>query len=227
MMLLSLSLSLSLSLKFALFRRINLDGTDLTEEQNEDFNYTSMTLWQDQPTFQVWRAGDAFKEAHGGGNIKGILDMLISSAQTLKGKPKLLLANAYATQSLEVSESDLPKMAGGWRSVVADGKRVLDPECFMCAVDYVVEPGREAAFLQEASASISESRGAGGFRFGTVLNADAGKGADADVFTLSTVWDTKEQWEASRAGEAELGEARKTETRFFEGKLVLTTQKGA
>ncbi|UPR01340.1 hypothetical protein HOP50_07g46620 [Chloropicon primus] len=219
---------------FALFRRVNRDGSPLDEEAHADYNYTSMTLWEDKETFKVWREGDVFKEAHGGGNIKGILDMLISSAQTLKGKPKLLLANAYKTSSVSVSESDLPKMAGGWRELVADGVNLLEPECFMAANDFVVTSGQEEAFLEEANAKIIEkARTFPGFRFGTVLNADNNSSEEGDVYATATVWDDQASWEAfagedgAKAGVSKNVAAKDPFPRYFEGKLVLTTQKGA
>eukprot|EP00951_Prasinocladus_malaysianus_P035985 scaffold375230_cov50-Prasinocladus_malaysianus.AAC.1 len=38
----------------------------------------SLTLWQDKKSFNEWRTGEAFKEAHGGGTLFGFVDMLVS-----------------------------------------------------------------------------------------------------------------------------------------------------
>eukprot|EP00667_Euglena_gracilis_P025128 EG_transcript_29301 len=35
------------------------------EQYTDDYNYVSLTLWQDKDAFAAWRQGDAFKEAHG------------------------------------------------------------------------------------------------------------------------------------------------------------------
>lgn len=217
---------------FALFRRVTLSGEPLDQEAHDDFNYTSMTLWEDKDTFQVWREGDAFKEAHGGGNIGGILEMLISSAQTLKGKPKLLLASAQRTTSNPVAPADLPKMTGGWRSIEADGVNILAPECFLSMDDYVVAPGQEGAFLQAAGAKIEGAKGAEGFMFGTVLNAENEKDEEKKrVFSLATVWADQSAYEAAPPAREEAGGLPGTSAaplaRHFEGKLVLTTEKGA
>lgn len=47
-----------------------------------DFNYMSMTLWADKKSFNAWRTGEAFKEAHGGGTLFGFVDMLVLQRST-------------------------------------------------------------------------------------------------------------------------------------------------
>jgi hypothetical protein len=43
-----------------------------------DFNYMSLTQWADKASFNAWRTGEAFKEAHGGGTLFGFVEMLVS-----------------------------------------------------------------------------------------------------------------------------------------------------
>ena len=102
----------------------------------------------------------------------------------------------------------------------------------------------EAAFLGEASEGIvTKARGFSGFKFATILTADAkgGKkkksnkhaGAQQQVFTAYTVWEDKAAflaYQADAGSKATIASAvPKTpcEQKFFEGKLVLTTPKGA
>ena len=66
---------------FSLFRKVAEDGSGpVLPTSGEEFNYTSMTVWENKDNFTVWREGDAFKEAHGGGTFKGVLDMLVTTA---------------------------------------------------------------------------------------------------------------------------------------------------
>ena len=58
------------------------------EPAEDDINYISCTVWDDKPSFEGWKAGDAFKEAHGGGTLGGIASMLVATARNTKGKPK-------------------------------------------------------------------------------------------------------------------------------------------
>jgi hypothetical protein len=50
---------------------------DTEEGEEVDFNYMSLTLWSDKKSFNAWRSGEAFKEAHGGGTLFGFVDMLV------------------------------------------------------------------------------------------------------------------------------------------------------
>ena len=51
---------------FQLMRRVpmSLDGDDACA--NDPHDYVSFTIWEDKEAFDLWRNGDAFKEAHGG-----------------------------------------------------------------------------------------------------------------------------------------------------------------
>jgi hypothetical protein len=40
----------------------------------------SCTVWEGFDDFNTWKTGDAFKEAHGGGTIGGVAEMLVATA---------------------------------------------------------------------------------------------------------------------------------------------------
>ena len=246
---------------FALFRRVSRDGGPLVID-NDDFNYCSFTMWDNKDSFLVWRTGDAFKEAHGGGNFFGILDMLISSTQTLKGKPKPLMYEARGTCSVPVSASDpsISGSQGGWRNVEADGKfffsslwfpilwhpiesdltayfflsslfsslslfcsgiNILEPECFMATMDYRGSPNYDLIAEQ-----FTRAKDCPGFKVATLLSPDTSD--DADTLTAATIWDNQKSWEDFAASEGKIAsDLPAPSPKYFEGKLMLTTEKGA
>jgi len=207
---------------FALFRRVSRDGGPLVID-NDDFNYCSFTMWDNKDSFLVWRTGDAFKEAHGGGNFFGILDMLISSTQTLKGKPKPLMYEARGTCSVPVSASDpsISGSQGGWRNVEADGINILEPECFMATMDYRGSPNYDLIAEQ-----FTRAKDCPGFKVATLLSPDTSD--DADTLTAATIWDNQKSWEDFAASEGKIAsDLPAPSPKYFEGKLMLTTEKGA
>eukprot|EP01036_Dinobryon_divergens_P047101 gene47101-63079_t len=60
---------------FTLLRRVKEYGADYSDDGNFG-NYISMTVWENKETFDDWRTGDAFKEAHGGGGITDFIKLL-------------------------------------------------------------------------------------------------------------------------------------------------------
>lgn len=113
------------------------------EPAEDDINYISCTVWDDQPSFDAWKAGDAFKEAHGGGTLGGIASMLLATARNTKGKPKAAMWEGL----LPVSGGTAPEATpGGWRQVEADGSTTLEAEAFLAMNRFSVTPGGEAAF---------------------------------------------------------------------------------
>ena len=58
---------------FTLMKKVNEDGSEV---QSEFGNYVSFTVWEKKDDFNSWRAGDAFKEAHGGGGLTGFIGLL-------------------------------------------------------------------------------------------------------------------------------------------------------
>ena len=61
---------------FCMMRRVERGEGKAYED---DINYISCTVWEEQKFFEAWKSGDAFKEAHGGGTIGGIASMLVLS----------------------------------------------------------------------------------------------------------------------------------------------------
>ena len=127
---------------FSLLRRV--DGGDPPSEA-DDKNYISMTVWADRPSFNEWRTGEAFKEAHGGGGTKweslvGFTKLLTTALFILDGGPKVAfydgLLPTVSTASLP-SQDDLD---GGWRRIEADGKNFIDPDSFVVQSRYTISP---------------------------------------------------------------------------------------
>jgi hypothetical protein len=68
-------------------RRVELDPASPVEH-DDNFNYVSFTIWKDKKSFNAWRRGDAFKEAHGGTSIGAFLGAMVSSLMVLSGPPR-------------------------------------------------------------------------------------------------------------------------------------------
>ena len=79
--------------------------------------------------------------------------MIVSSARTLKGPPKLATFVGRDALSVPVAAADLPATVGGWRQVEADGVNLLEPESFVVMDRYSVPEGREAAFARAGCSS--------------------------------------------------------------------------
>ena len=211
---------------FSLLRRVPAASGPPAEEF--DFDYFSFTVWEDEASFQVWRKGDAFKEAHGGGNFAGVVGMIVSSARTLKGPPKLATFAARDALSVPVAEEDLPAVVGGWRQVEADGVNLLVPESFVVMDRYKVPAGQEAAFAAAAASPAAAS--ASGFRFASALQRE-GNPEDGCNFYATSIWSSQEAYEAGKealdrgALAKEFG-APGADPLLFEGKLVLGTPRG-
>jgi heme-degrading monooxygenase HmoA len=107
---------------FHLMRRVTLDAEAAV--QPDDFGYVSLTVWETKKDFNVWRQGDAFKEAHGGTSITDFLSTMINSAFLLKGAPKPAFFDGLCFQS--TVPTSLPETVNGWRVVEADGTHFVD-----------------------------------------------------------------------------------------------------
>ena len=63
---------ISMVISFAAMVVITVTGAHNASENEgnlaEEFNYSSFTVWNDKANFDAWRKGEAFKEAHGGGD---------------------------------------------------------------------------------------------------------------------------------------------------------------
>merc|ERR1712194_166948 len=154
--------------------------------------------------------GDAFKEAHGGGTVKGVASMLMASARNTKGKPKA----AFWQGILPVEVKGSPPTDGeGWRQVQADGIDTIPKEAFVAMNRFSVKNGMERSFENKFASRKSSLTDYDGFKGFLLLRRDGAKrpgdgGDPDDGFTHSTfsVWKNKEsfdRWMAdSKASEA-------------------------
>ena len=210
---------------------------------DDDINYISCTVWEEFGSFDAWKKGDAFKEAHGGGTIGGIASMLMATAMNTKGKPKAAMWEGLLPVSMPAAPSD--GASDGWREVIADGETMLDGECFIAMNRFSVLPGKEAAFEARFAQRESTLSTYGGFKGFVLLRRD---GKDEDGFTHSTwsVWKDRAafaEWKESedRAGKPKPPPAagaskptgpppslfeRPPVPTFYEGILMLESSKG-
>jgi len=227
---------------FSLLRRVPFDRDEELVVPEGEPNYMSFTVWEDKSGFNEWRKGDAFKEAHGGGSIFGFLDMILSSTMTLKGTPKPAFYDALIPIS-KVPES-VPAAPGGWRDVQADGKNPIAPDVFVAQNRFAVDKGEEEAFEQRWASRESELMDCEGFVFFTMMRRDALEADDGFNYVSTTIWESREAFEAWRAGSAfkrAHGEgkaggkpaagkpmfSKPPSPALWEGKLMLTTPQGA
>jgi heme-degrading monooxygenase HmoA len=211
----------------AVRRRVAAEWTECKDDAEAGFNYQSLTVWQNKDDFMEWRTGEAFKEAHGGGNFAGIVGMLVSSAQTLKGKPKPLMYRAQSMVSLPYGADELPEVVGGWRNVAATGEDLVQPECFVVMRSWRGEESAAETSSSSFALQLEKAKTSPGFKFGTVMTPDE-KGKSEET-TETTAWNSRSDWEAFAAA-AKKDDERRPEpisTKLFEGKIVLTTEQGA
>lgn len=173
---------------FTMMRRVEREGTTY----EDDINYISCTIWEEKEFFNAWKAGDAFKEAHGGGTVGGIASMLLATAMNTKGKPKAAMWEGVLPVSMGAASAP-PE--GGWRQVQADGVSMLDGECFLAMNRFTVAPGSETAFEQRFAQRDSKLEEFDGFKGFVLLRRD---GADPDGFNYSTwsVWRDRAAFDA-------------------------------
>jgi len=172
---------------FCMLRRVaKRDGS----AYEDDINYISCTVWENQENFNAWKTGDAFKEAHGGGTVGGIASMLLATAMNTKGKPKAAMWEGLLPVSMGAGKDG----GGAWSSVVADGVTTLDGECFVAMNRFSVKEGSEAAFEERFASRESNLASFDGFKGFLLLRRD---GADPDGFNYSTwsVWRDRDAFE--------------------------------
>jgi len=179
---------------FCMLRRV--DRSD-TKPYDDDINYISCTVWENQADFDAWKSGDAFKEAHGGGTVGGIASMLMATAMNTKGKPKAAMWEGLLPVSM--SPSDDYAAGSAWREVVADGENMLDSECFVAMNRFTVAEGMGGAFEERFATRESKLQDFDGFRGFLLLRRD---GTDPDGYTHSTwsVWKDRPSFEAWQSG---------------------------
>uniref|UniRef100_A0A061R995 Antibiotic biosynthesis monooxygenase n=2 Tax=Tetraselmis sp. GSL018 TaxID=582737 RepID=A0A061R995_9CHLO len=221
---------------FTLLRRV-----DTKEDEKVDFNYMSLTMWSDKSSFNAWRTGEAFKEAHGGGSLFGFVTMMVSSTMTLEGPPKPAFWNGLLPLAAPMAESDKPKVVDGWRQVHADGENLLPAECYVTCNRFLVAPGREAEFEERWASRDSKLTEVPGFKQFVLCRRDAGgkKGHGGDSgdgynYMSLTVWENKEAFDGWRTSEnfakahgaGAGGERKKPDTSMFLGPPSLACYEG-
>jgi len=198
---------------FHLMRRVSLDdeansGIDPLSSTDPFGNYVSFTIWKEKKNFNAWRAGDAFKEAHGGTSLFAFVTTMVSSAMVLVGAPKPAFYDGLLQQSV-VPES-VPETVDGWRSVEADGKDILPAECFVAMNQFFVPSDNAAAFEQRWKDRTSKLRECDGFVSFTMLRRDvkakghgiSPMGEEEPTYASCTVWRDRASFEGWRSGAA-------------------------
>lgn len=161
---------------FCMMRRVERGEGKAYED---DINYISCTVWEEQKFFEAWKSGDAFKEAHGGGTIGGIASMLVATAMNTKGKPKAAMWEGVLPVSMGAGDAQTE----AWRQVDADGINMLNGECFLAMNRFTVAEGSETAFEQRFAQRESKLEEYDGFKGFILLRRD---GKDEDGFNYST-----------------------------------------
>jgi heme-degrading monooxygenase HmoA len=210
---------------FTLLKRVATVGFDKEAPDYEEGNYVSFTIWQDKPSFDAWRTGDAFKEAHGGGkfNLSGFVGLLTTALFIIKGSPKpafydglLSTTDGYLAHSPLLSAAN-ENAEGGWRKVMADGINEIRPEVFVTQDLYSVKEGMKGQFEQSFSTKLKshkidfpdmtfaerESQGKGDSSNGdngmlsfTLLRRDADKADDGVTHAVWRLWTNQAAYDA-------------------------------
>lgn len=240
---------------FHLMRRVDLDGqensgVDPLASSDPFGNYVSFTIWAEKKHFNAWRAGDAFKEAHGGTSLFAFVTTMVSSAMVLKGAPKPAFYDGLLQQS--VVPDAVPETVDGWRNVDADGVNVLPAECFVACNQFFVPGENAAAFEQRWRDRTSKLKECDGFVSFTMLRRDvkakghgiSPMGEEEPAYVSCTVWRDREAFRGWKDGAAfkqahgqEGGEKPQQPPAplwtkppvpvFYEGTLVISSADGA
>jgi heme-degrading monooxygenase HmoA len=200
---------------FHLMRRVTLneDGTSSYEggeskDGSNKGNYVSFTIWDSKSDFSAWRKGDAFKEAHGGTSISAFMSTMVSSALILKGPPRPAFYDGLLVQS--TIPTALPDTTDeGWRTVEANGKDILDTECFIACNNFFVPGENGAEFEQRWVNRVSTLKENDGFVAFSMLRRDAkakGHGVKEmdemtePTYTSTTIWKNRQAFEDWKTG---------------------------
>eukprot|EP00238_Polyblepharides_amylifera_P000283 CAMPEP_0196572520 /NCGR_PEP_ID=MMETSP1081-20130531/2563_1 /TAXON_ID=36882 /ORGANISM="Pyramimonas amylifera, Strain CCMP720" /LENGTH=345 /DNA_ID=CAMNT_0041889875 /DNA_START=71 /DNA_END=1108 /DNA_ORIENTATION=- len=182
---------------FTLLRRVSSDEGEPLQLGPGEPNYASLTVWADKDNFTSWRAGEAFKEAHGGGTLWGFVSMLVSSSQTLEGTPSPAFYHGLLPLQGEQAGSSAP-VVGGWRQVIADGVNPITPDCFVAMNRFSVTQGNEAAFETRWASRESKLNEMPGFLYFLILRRDAVKADDGFNYVSFSAWKDRASFEKWR-----------------------------
>ena len=226
---------------FTLLRRVSEFGV---EYDSDSGNYISFTYWDTKADFDAWRTGEAFKEARGSGGIMDFVNLLTTALFIIKGSPKPAFYDALLFKS--VSQDEIARLlpftqsaVNGWRTVEADGKKMLEPEIFLVQNRFKVVAGKEVGFEKmwaERESRLAEEEG---FVCFSMLRRDATKADDGFNYISTTIWRNKEdfmRWRNSdnfklshKAAGTSVTEKFYEESpklAFYEGKLALIGPNG-
>lgn len=198
-------------------------------------DYVSCTLWEDRDCYKAWRKGDAFKEAHGGkGGISAIASMIKTAIFLLKGKPKPALYDASKVVAGKPSPSI--RVEGGWRTdISADGKSLLEPECFAVINQWPVVEDAVKKFETAMALGVTDDVPKG-LKVRTLLKRD-GEIDDGFSHSWLSIWDSEDSFNKWRESQPRADRIRTMmadnvisgppSPLFFEGLLCLESRKGA
>lgn len=198
---------------FHLMRRVALEdkvnsGNDPLGNSDPFGNYVSFTIWQEKKHFNAWRAGDAFKEAHGGTSLFAFVTTMVSSAMVLKGAPKPAFYDGLLQQS--VSPESVPETVDGWRDVDADGVSILPAECFVACNQFFVPFENSYAFEQRWKNRTSKLKECDGFVSFSLMRRDvkakghgiSPMGEEEPTYMSCTIWKDRESFDGWKSGAA-------------------------
>lgn len=174
---------------------------------------------------------------------------MVSSAMVLKGAPKPAFYDGLLHQS--IVPDAVPETVDGWRSVEADGKKILPAECFVACNQFFVPPLNAVEFEQRWADRTSKLKECEGFVSFDLLRRDvkakghgiAPMGEEEPTYMSCTIWKDRAAFNAWKNGNAfkeAHGEKKEGEEKakmplwskppvpvFYEGTLVISSPEGA
>jgi len=151
---------------FSLLRRIQ---TEMEYDENKP-DYMTLMVWDDKKKYQTWRTGNAFKEAHAGGQLTDILVDLIDVLKILHSPPVPAFWDGIHLDSIPGSTSPVQLLQRDDNGrAKADGKSLLPTECFVTFDDLQVLPENRASFEKEWEAQRNGILSQEGFVGSTLL----------------------------------------------------------
>ena len=214
---------------FTLLKRVDIEGVTDYSKEGDFGNYVSFTIWEDKDSFDAWRTGDAFKEAHGGGGITDFIQLLTTAIFILDGGPKPAFYDALLPQKGQEAEALLQLASeGGWRKVQADGQTELPAEIFVSQNRYSI-PSKDILSFEQANSKLSRdyAKEYSGFVGSFLQRRDAAKADDGFNYIATTIWTDRKAYDAFAASSADgFNIPAPSGKVFYEGKLVLSSEKG-
>jgi len=239
---------------FHLMRRVKLNDDGVTtsydnghEEDRNQGNYVSFTIWKEKKHFNAWRNGDAFKEAHGGTSITAFLSTMMNSALVLNGPPRPAFYDGLLLQGLK--PDSIPETEDGWRKVTVIDGQVLPEECFIACNQFFIPNENGVEFEQRWANRESKLKECDGFVSFSLLRRDGSAKGHGTVplditeptYQSTTIWRDRaafEAWKNGGAFKAAHGQSggatppkplwsKPPEPVFYEGTLVISSEEGA